>query len=52
MKRSSSNTDAPALLYRYYEDDDENGSVEYIESDEEYEMVEKAYFSVLKEEGL
>ncbi|MBE6010181.1 MAG: DUF1292 domain-containing protein [Lachnospiraceae bacterium] len=46
------NTDAPAMLYRYYEDDDENGSVEYIESDEEYALVEKAYFDVLKEEGL
>lgn len=45
-------TDTPAMLYRYYEDDDENGSVEYIESDEEYALVEKAYFDVLKEEGL
>lgn len=45
-------TDTPALLYRYYEDDKENGSIEYIESDEEYEAVEQAYFSFLKEEGL
>ena len=45
-------TDQPAMLYRYYEDDKENGSIEYIDSDTEYEKVEQAYFSILKEEGL
>jgi uncharacterized protein YrzB (UPF0473 family) len=45
-------TDTPALLYRYYEDEEENGSIEFIESDDEYELVEQAYFSFLKEEGL
>ncbi|MBQ7447355.1 MAG: DUF1292 domain-containing protein [Eubacterium sp.] len=44
--------DTPAMLYRYYEDDEENGSIEYIESDEEYQTVEQFFFSELDKEGL
>lgn len=44
--------DQPAMLYRYFEDEDENGSLDNIETDAEYEAVEKAFFDVLSQEGL
>lgn len=45
-------TDCPAYLYRYFEDENENYAVDNITDDAEYEAVEKAFFDVLRENGL